>query len=163
MIRDLDEKGVHMNFEEQLVELQEANRKDMLRLLKHLQLNTEEDLRPAIESYVKNQMLKVWQRIGSEQETRDASKLVEILWDEMGGEVGMEFSKTVTEEGIQIECTYCPFVELSKEHADADIGFSYYCSADPHIVKGFNPELKFERTQTLMEDHKICNHFYPFK
>lgn len=151
-----------MNCDKQLLEMEDANRKDTLKLLKHLQEHTTEDLKPAIESYVKEQMLEVWKRISSKESIRDAHRLVEILWDEMGGQAGMTFNKIITPEGIQIECTHCPFVALSKEFADAEIGFSYYCSADPYIVEGFNPELKFERTQTLMEDHPICNHFYPF-
>ena len=105
------------------------------------------------------QIKKQWQNIAREHGRNDIEGLKETLWKWVK-EAGFEFTVTETHEGTQFRVTKCPLAEMAQELQATDWGYICYCADDPHIVAGFNPEIGFRRTKTLMEGHECCDHFY---
>lgn len=93
---------------------------------------------------------------------RSIDDLIALLWEPLRAQ-GYEFTVERQENGAQIRCTACPFATLYKNLGGAEWGYRLYCAADSNLVEGFNPEIGFKRTQTLMEGHNCCDHYYYVK
>jgi hypothetical protein len=100
-----------------------------------------------------------WASIASRVKVHTIEKLIKLLW-EPSIERGCKYMMKVYEDGIQVICTYCPYYELAKKINGEKWIYSLWCKADPYIVEGFNPEIGFKRTKTLMKGRDCCNHFY---
>jgi hypothetical protein len=117
----------------------------------------------------------LWKRI---QEIRDSWKntknLEECLnrWEEDYGtsqnELAMEIIAQKTEEGWRKWAqknnlsTLEDFIHSAWEgwtEGEYTIERKPSCE-DPFMVLGFNPQLKFGRTKTLMDGNGFCNHYY---
>jgi predicted ArsR family transcriptional regulator len=103
-----------------------------------------------------------WQNIARKHGKNDIEGLKKTLWTWVQ-EAGFEFTVTETDEGTQFHVTRCPLAEIAREVQATDWGYTCFCADDPHIVAGFNPEIGFRRTKTLMEGHDCCDHFYYMK
>lgn len=55
--------------------------------------------------------------------------------------------------------TSCPLAALAKEEGQLEIG-KLYCEQDSAMLEGYNPELRFEKTASLMEGDKYCEFVY---
>jgi len=114
-----------------------------------------------LEEYEIRKMKRIWNSIG-EKKGRSLEVLIEELW----GGAGEDFDYSIvaqSEDEVRIECRKCPFVSLSLDNGMKEIGFSKYCMSDYGIVEGFNPNIEFTRTKTLMEGHEACNHRYKLR
>ena len=69
----------------------------------------------------------------------------------------------ITPEKIAMNVTRCRYAEMYKELGMADLGFTLSCARDFAMVEGFNPEIKLERTQTLMEGADHCDFRFTHK
>ena len=65
-----------------------------------------------------------------------------------------------TPEKLSMNVTRCRYAEMYKELGLADLGFTLSCGRDYAMVEGFNPEIKLERTQTIMEGADHCDFRY---
>jgi hypothetical protein len=63
----------------------------------------------------------------------------------------------MTPEKITMNVTRCRYAEMYGELGMADLGFTVSCARDFAMVEGFNPAIKLERTQTLMEGADHCD------
>ena len=61
---------------------------------------------------------------------------------------------------VEFKVTRCTVCEACKKAGLTDIGYHVYCMTDPAVVSGINPEIKFERTHTLMQGDAYCDHCY---
>ena len=102
---------------------------------------------------------KIWAFIAEREQSNTIKDLVRILWEPFRDQ-GAEFTVKEIDNGIQIYCTYCPIAETYRKIKREDYGFLFNCSEDPFIVEGFNPDIKFQRTKTLMEGDDCCDHRY---
>lgn len=100
-----------------------------------------------------------WRKIAEAHGRNDVQGMKDTLWKWVL-DVGIEYEVIDTEEGTQFRVTRCPFAEMALELDAADWGFICYCEDDPSMVAGFNPEMGFRRTRTLMEGDEYCDHFY---
>jgi fumarate reductase iron-sulfur subunit len=74
----------------------------------------------------------------------------------MGGALEFDVVETsATKAGINV--TRCKYAEMYKEHGLEDFGFMLSCGRDFALMEGFNPDLKFTRTQTIMEGAEYCD------
>ena len=105
---------------------------------------------------------KTWASIAEEEENNTIEDLIRILWGALR-EAGWEFSVEKTKEGVQILCTKCPIASMYKKIGKEEYGLLFHCITDPYIVKGFNPEIEFRRTKTLMGGDDCCDHYYSMK
>ena len=65
-----------------------------------------------------------------------------------------------TSEKLSMNVTRCRYAEMYKELGLADLGFTLSCGRDYAMVEGFNPKIKLERTQTIMEGSDHCDFRY---
>jgi hypothetical protein len=65
-----------------------------------------------------------------------------------------------TPEKLSMNVTRCRYAEMYQELGLADLGFTLSCGRDYAMVEGFNPKIKLERTQTIMEGADHCDFRY---
>ena len=56
--------------------------------------------------------------------------------------------------------TRCQYAEMYRELGMADLGASLSCNRDGTMVEGFNPDIEFTRTQTIMGGASHCDFVY---
>ena len=64
------------------------------------------------------------------------------------------------DECCAFDVTRCKFAELYKELGCADLGAVLSCERDAALLEGFDKELEFERSETLMEGGSRCDFCY---
>ena len=105
---------------------------------------------------------QMWRVMAQQHGRNDIRGIQETLW-KLVVELGVEFTVTETPDSAQFHVTRCPLAEMARELGEPEWGYVIYCSVDPNIVAGFNPAMGFRRTQTLMQGHPYCDHFYYMK
>ena len=100
-----------------------------------------------------------WAEVARRETSHTIDDLIRLLW-EPGREKGCAYTVEARDDGVQIHCTYCPFAELGKKIGGTKWLYHLLCMGDPYIIEGFNPEMGFRRTKTLMEGDECCDHFY---
>ena len=68
-----------------------------------------------------------------------------------------------TPEVWSFNVTRCRYAELYRSLGMAELGATLSCNRDAALIEGFDPEVKFERTQTLMEGEAYCDFRYSKK
>lgn len=68
-----------------------------------------------------------------------------------------------TELGYQFKVTNCKMCEIAKRLGIEEQAFYFFCEPDPFAAEGFNPNIGFKRTKTLMQGDDCCDHFYYYK
>jgi hypothetical protein len=63
-------------------------------------------------------------------------------------------------EAFDFNVTRCRFAEMYARLGCADLGGLLSCARDGAVIDGFNPEITFERTQTIMEGAPHCDFRY---
>ena len=114
-----------------------------------------------VDDMVGERTLQQWKHIAQSEESHDIADLIRVLWEPLKAR-GFEYTTEEREDGVQIYCTKCALYDLAKEINGTEWMFHLNCGTDPHIVAGFNPEIKFNRTKTLMEGDDCCDHFYGY-
>lgn len=56
--------------------------------------------------------------------------------------------------------TRCQYAEMYRDLGMADLGASLSCNRDGTMVEGFNPDISFTRTQTIMGGASHCDFVY---
>lgn len=54
----------------------------------------------------------------------------------------------------------CKYAEMYRELGDTDLGARMSCNRDGTMVEGFNPDITFTRTQTIMGGATHCDFVY---
>lgn len=54
----------------------------------------------------------------------------------------------------------CQYAEMYRELGMAELGASLSCNRDGTMVEGFNPDIEFTRTQTIMSGASHCDFVY---
>jgi predicted ArsR family transcriptional regulator len=92
----------------------------------------------------------------------DIQGLMDFLWEPLRQE-GFEFAYEQNERSYQLKVTRCPVAEIAKAFHLEKWGFIFHCLGDEPICEGYNPEIAFIRTKTLMEGDEYCNHHYSYR
>ena len=70
----------------------------------------------------------------------------------------LEFDiEEATETRAEVNVTRCKYAEMYKTHSLEKFGTLLGCGRDFALMKGFNPKIKFSRTQTIMEGADYCD------
>jgi predicted hydrocarbon binding protein len=138
--------------------------------------------RREIEARIAGPLIKAFmEEVGRERALEIAQQVIVSLARE-GGEMLREFAKgnsledfargmvlwsqddavtsdllELTPEKISMNVTRCRYAETYEELGMADLGFTLSCARDFALVEGFNPKIKLERTQTIMEGADHCD------
>ena len=86
---------------------------------------------------------------------------VDLFWGPLKKSLNYE-EEWVSEDRVEFKVTRCTVCEACKKAGLTDIGYHVYCMTDPAVVSGINPEIKFERTHTLMKGDAYCDHCYSY-
>jgi fumarate reductase iron-sulfur subunit len=71
--------------------------------------------------------------------------------------------KEQTETKFAFNVTRCRYAEMYKELGVQDYGALLSCGRDAALIVGFNPKIKFTRTQTIMSGAAYCDFRYDLK
>ncbi|MFW9794997.1 MAG: L-2-amino-thiazoline-4-carboxylic acid hydrolase [Candidatus Thorarchaeota archaeon] len=99
-----------------------------------------------------------WESIAEERDDTGIQGILDTLWKPFAN-IGGEFTVERTVDSAQIHCTKCPVADTYRKIGKPEYGLIFHCSTDPHIVAGFNPEMEFKITKTLMMND-CCDHYY---
>jgi predicted ArsR family transcriptional regulator len=94
--------------------------------------------------------------------TRDLNTIHEMLWKNLS-EAFAYTKDEHTPTRLRYTLTRCPYADFFVEQNAGEIGFAFYCNYDYGFCQGFNPDLKFTRTKTLMTGDDCCDHTYELK
>jgi len=73
-----------------------------------------------------------------------------------GGSLTIE-NVAKTPERLEFNVTRCQYAEYFKSLGLPELGALFHCSRDFAMVEGFSPDLKLERTQTIMQGASHCD------
>ncbi len=80
----------------------------------------------------------------------------------VGGVLEMEVLEQ-TSETYHFNITRCPYYEKYRELRLTEYGVALSCCRDKPFARGFHPQLKLERSQTIMEGADYCDFRYSFR
>lgn len=102
-----------------------------------------------------------WRKKAEECGDNSIGSLIKILWEPVPPE--FEYTMEKTDAGIQMKCMKCPTAERALRLGVGEQFYHEICKNDWAIVEGFNPNIGFKRTKTLMQGDDCCDHFYYYK
>jgi fumarate reductase iron-sulfur subunit len=73
-----------------------------------------------------------------------------------GGALEVEVLEA-TPTHVAFNVTRCRYAEMYRKHGLGDFGYILSCARDFPLIEGFNPKIKFTRTQTVMEGADFCD------
>lgn len=91
----------------------------------------------------------------------ELSQLIRDIWCDEGAML-IDVLKE-TENEFHFNITECRYAEVYKKLNVQELGKYLSCDRDFPFNKGFNPEIKLERTQTIMEGADYCDFRYSKK
>lgn len=117
-----------------------------------------EGLETVKNAWLKEVYQKPWQKAGKSVENNDVQTLASMIEKDCMGT--HEWEKVTDEPNkVAYRFTKCFWADIFREIGAEDIG-KWFCDSDPVYVKAFNPEIKFERTKTLMSGDDCCDHVF---
>lgn len=64
------------------------------------------------------------------------------------------------EERFDFNVTRCRYAELYRALGVPELGAIFSCNRDGSLIEGFNPDVSFQRTQTIMQGAPFCDFRY---
>jgi hypothetical protein len=65
-----------------------------------------------------------------------------------------------SEQAFEFNVTRCRYAELYRALGIPELGAVFSCNRDGALIEGFNPDVKFTRTQTIMQGAPFCDFRY---
>ena len=65
-----------------------------------------------------------------------------------------------SDEQLSFDVTRCRYAELYRALGVPELGALFSCNRDASLIEGFNPRVRFTRTQTIMEGAPCCDFRY---
>jgi predicted ArsR family transcriptional regulator len=106
--------------------------------------------------------MQEWKKKAEEHGDNSIEALVKVLWEPLSNR-GYEYTMEKTDAGVQMTCTKCPGADIGLRLGVGEQLYYMFCKNDWSIVEGFNPDIGFTMTKTLMQGDDCCNHFYYYK
>jgi L-2-amino-thiazoline-4-carboxylic acid hydrolase-like protein len=112
---------------------------------------------------VKNAVAQGKAYAGAQTEETSLSSFHELLaqW-KAGGALEVEMLHESAQK-IDYNITRCRFAEMYREMGLAEIGHILSCGRDGTFCTGYNPKIKLERTQTIMQGASHCDFRYTYE
>lgn len=85
-------------------------------------------------------------------------QVVEEVWAQDGA---LEIAHAeLTEDSLSFDVTRCGYAEMYRRLGLEELGVTLSCQRDFAFNEGFNPQIRLERSQTIMEGAPFCNFRY---
>jgi predicted ArsR family transcriptional regulator len=68
--------------------------------------------------------------------------------------------REATDEHLAFDVTRCRYAEMYRALGIPELGAALSCNRDAALIEGFNPEVRFTRTQTIMAGASHCDFRY---
>jgi predicted ArsR family transcriptional regulator len=161
-VKSMDAEELNQKLAEQRAEIGMQFQARIAAILDWLEGDLGDAVAESIDRMVARDMHAEWSQLAEKEGSNTIDDLVHLLWEPMQ-EMGVAYTVEKTDEGVQMHVTQCPFADFARETDNAKWAYRLYCASDPHIVTGFNPQIGFRRTKTLVEGDDCCDHFYSMK
>lgn len=115
--------------------------------------------RETIEAIAREQGADVAQAL--RREDIEGFTQVRDSWGGAGGDLTIEPVRTDAEH-LDFNVTHCRFAELYQQLGARDLGFTLSCARDFALSQGYSPQLKLQRTQTIMQGAAFCDFRYTY-
>ena len=69
----------------------------------------------------------------------------------------------LTDESFAFDVTRCRYAEMYRSLGLQELGATMSCNRDGALIEGFNPNVQFTRTQTIMGGAKRCDFRYSLR
>ena len=90
----------------------------------------------------------------------DIEGIIRFLWEPLEEE-GFRFSYEKKDDGnYQFKVTNCPIANIAKDSGIEEWMYLYMCLSDYSITEGYNPDIGFKRSKTIMQGDDYCDHCY---
>lgn len=132
------------------------NRLDLLNDL--AQQFGEEEMLAVIDKIIDANCRRDWQQVGQDK-GNSLDNFINILWRPLKDQ-GFEYSIAKKGNKTQFCVTKCPLYDLAKQLGAEKWFYHLLCLTDEPAVVGFNSQIKFSRTRTLMQGYPDCDHCY---
>ncbi|HSR12384.1 MAG TPA: L-2-amino-thiazoline-4-carboxylic acid hydrolase [Thermodesulfobacteriota bacterium] len=125
-----------------------------------------------IKQYGKEQTVKIVEPVIQELAREGGVQLAKALGGNTIGHFAKGLSMWTREDALRLEVkeetdtkyafnvTRCRYAEMYKELGVQDFGALLSCGRDAALIVGFNPKIKFTRTQTIMSGAPYCDFRY---
>ena len=92
---------------------------------------------------------------------KELGRVLRELW---AGDGALEFRiLEENERTLNFDVTRCRYAELFDRLGMKDIGACLTCDRDAPFIDGFNPDIQFVRTQTILEGAPTCDFRFSMK
>jgi len=114
------------------------------------------------EDFISNRTEKAWRETTELCVDDNSLKgFVKLFWGPLKKSLKYE-EEWEGENKVKFKVTYCTVCEACKKAGLTDIGYHVYCMTDPAVIRGINPDIKFERHHALMQGDDYCDHCYQY-
>ena len=103
-----------------------------------------------------------WKKKAEEHGDNSIESLIKLMWETLP-QHEFEYTMEKTDAGFQMKCTKCPNAETALRLGIGEHMYYVICKGDWFSAEGFNPNIGFKMTKTLMQGDDCCNHFYYYK
>ena len=118
----------------------------------------EENVLIVIDKIISTNCSRDWKFIGKEK-GNSFDNFLKILCEPLKNE-GFEFVYEKKDNITKFCVTKCPVYDIAKRFKAEKWLYHLACLTDEPTITGFNSNIKFSRTQTLMQGHPCCDHCY---
>lgn len=112
-----------------------------------------------IDRIVSTNCRRDWEQIGREDGDNSFERFYAKLWAPLPA-MGFEFTRERTGDEVRFNVTRCPVAELARRLSAENWFYHLLCLTDEPAVTGFNRNIRFTRTRTLMQGDSCCDHCY---
>jgi predicted ArsR family transcriptional regulator len=103
-----------------------------------------------------------YKKLAEEFGDNSIESYVKNIWEPLSSN-GFELTIEKTDSGYRQNLTKCPIYDAAKRNGITEEAYYLCCANDPDMAEGFNPNIGFRRTKTLMLGHDCCNNELYYK
>jgi predicted ArsR family transcriptional regulator len=118
----------------------------------------EEHLLAVIDIIISANSRRDWEQEAKENEN-SLEAFIKLLWVQLA-KVGFEFSYKQEGNVTKFCVTRCPMYEVARQIGAEKWMYHLVCLTDEPSITGFNKDIRFSRTRTLMQGFPDCDHTY---
>lgn len=120
--------------------------------------------RPEVVEVLRETIREIARRQGSELATAMGGNSIPLYADSMSAwtqDNALELTVLAQDEShFDFNVTRCRYAELYRALGVPELGAVFSCNRDGTLIEGFNPEVEFQRTQTIMQGAPYCDFRY---
>jgi len=118
----------------------------------------EESIFAVIDRIINSNCKRDWEQAGKESHN-SLDAFIARLWEPLK-ESGFEFTYRQEGNSTSFCVTQCPMAELARKIGGEKWLYHLVCLTDEPSITGFNKDIHFSRTRTLMQGYPDCDHTY---